>query len=251
MSFICSLLIGRALDWATVVWEAERMSFPLFTCFLHCFREAFEHSAGKKEAEEQLLARHQGGNTAADYALSFRTLAAQTGWLDDPLKLLYRKGLTSELQSELACHDEGKTLDQFIDLSIRIDNLIRSQRAPRYAAVHSPAAAVFPEPDPVQVGFTHLTSEERERCVRNHLCLYCGQPGHLRASCPTCPSVQNSSTVSSNSRSLTTLEIPVTLMFNGKCIDTMALIDSGAAGNVVDIKFVNSHNYPISHLKYQ
>ncbi len=67
----------------------------------------------------------------ADYALSFRTLAAQTGWPDDPLKLHFRKGLGAELQSELACRDEGKTLDQFIDLAIRIDNLLRSRRQPR------------------------------------------------------------------------------------------------------------------------
>ncbi len=219
------------------------MSFPSFTCFLQCFQEVFEHSAGRKEAGEQLLALRQGRNTATDYALSFRTLAAQNGWLDDPLKLLYRKGLTSELQSKLPCHDEGKTLDQFIDLSICIDNLIRSRRAPCYIPVHSSAVAVYPEP--VQVGFAHLTSEERERCVHNHLCLYCSQPGHLRASCPTRPSAQNSSTVSSNSRSLTTLEIFVTWMFNRKCIDNMARIDSEAAGNFVDLKFANSHNIHI------
>lgn len=52
---------------------------------------------------ELLLALHQGKQTAAEYALTFRTLAAQTTWVDDTLKLLFRKGLNMELQSELAC----------------------------------------------------------------------------------------------------------------------------------------------------
>ncbi len=171
VSFVCSLLTGRALDWATAMWEGERLSFPSFDHFLQCFREVFEHSAGEKEAGEQLLALRQGRSTAADYALTFRTLAAQTGWRDNPFRLLYRKGLSVELQSELACRDEGKTLEQFIDLSIRIDNLIHSRRTPRHVPVHSQAAAAFPEPELMQVGFTHLTSEERERRIRNHLSL--------------------------------------------------------------------------------
>ncbi len=99
-----------------------------------------------------------------------------------------------------------------------------------------------PNLSPMQIGFTHATSEERERRIRNHLCLYCSQPGYLRASCPTRPSARSSSTVSSNHCSLTTLEVSVTLMFHERCIDTRALIDSGAAGNLIDLKFAKSHH---------
>lgn len=68
------------------------------------------------------------GRVSAEYALTFRMLAAQTTWVDDTMKLLFCKGLNMELQSELTCRDEGKTLTHFIDLAIRIDNLIHSQR---------------------------------------------------------------------------------------------------------------------------
>ncbi len=149
VSFVCSLLTGQALDWATAAWEGRRLSFPSFDCFLKRFREVFEHSAGGKEPGEQLLALRQGRSTALDYALSFRTLAAQSGWEDKPLKLLYRKGLTAELQSELACRDEGKTLEPLIDLSIRIDNLMRSRRAPHHFQVHTQAATVSSESEPM------------------------------------------------------------------------------------------------------
>lgn len=53
-----------------------------------------------------------------------------------------------ELQAELACRDEGKTLNDFIDLAIQIDNLIRTRR---------PGRVTVPEiqigsPEPMQLG---------------------------------------------------------------------------------------------------
>ncbi len=48
-----------------------------------------------------------------------------------------------------------------------------------------------------------------------------------------------SSTISS------VLEIPVTLRVNGEVIETMALIDSGAAGNFIDSAFSRTHKIPL------
>ncbi len=245
--FVCSLLTGRALDWATAVWEGGNMAFPSFRNFMRQFREVFEHAVDGKEVGEQLLALRQGSSTAADFALTFRTLAAQTGWANDPLKLLFRKGLTTDLQSELACRDEGRTLEQFIELTIRIDNLMRSRRPLRRSAT-PPSAVTWrttPEPEPMQVGMTHLTSEERERRRRENLCLYCGLPGHMRISCPTRPTSRGSSLVSANSSILSTLEVPVTIMFENSQFDSLALIDSGAAGNFIDINFAKAHSLPL------
>ncbi len=84
----------------------------------------FDHTERGDGAGEQILALKQGRNTAAEFALAFRTLDAQTRLPDDPLKLHFRRGLSPESQTELACRDEGKTLDQLIDLAIRIDNMI-------------------------------------------------------------------------------------------------------------------------------
>ncbi len=245
--FVCSLLTGRALDWATAVWEGGNMAFPSFRNFMQQFREVFDHAVDGKEVGEQLLALRQGSSTAADYALTFRTLAAQTGWANDPLKLLFRKGLTTDLQSELACRDEGRTLEQFIELTIRIDNLMRSRRPLRRSG--TPPSAVtwrtMPDPEPMQVGVTHLTSEERERRRRESLCLYCGLPGHMRISCPTRPTSRDSSLVSSNPSTLSTLEVPVTIMLENAQVDSLALIDSGAAGNFIDINFAKTHSLPL------
>lgn len=61
----------------------------------------FDLPEGGDGAGEQILTLRQGKNMAAEFALTFCTLAAQTGWSDNPLKLHYRKGLNLELQAEL------------------------------------------------------------------------------------------------------------------------------------------------------
>ncbi len=206
----------------------------------------FEHPAKGRGAGEQLLALSQGRKTAADYALSFRTLAAQTTWVEDTLKLLFRRGLNAELQSELACRDEGRTLSQFIELTIHIDNLIRARRMVRSAPRSPPRSQNAGEP--MQLGFTPLTPQERERRMQNQLCLYCGQAGHMRNTCPVQPSSDRRS-VSDITRSISSassIKLPVELRSQNQEIQTTALLDSGAAGNFIDSEFVSQHHLKLT-----
>ncbi len=160
-------------------------AFPTFDTFLQQFREVFEHSADERNAGDQLLTLSQGRKPAAEYALSFRTLAAKTNWVEDTLKLLFRRGFNLELQSELACRDEGRSLSEFIELAIQIDNLTHSRRSARTSPRYMPETTTTAEP--MQFGFTHIMAEERERRMQNQLCLYCGQAGHVKISCPVRP----------------------------------------------------------------
>ncbi|KAI2645046.1 Transposon Tf2-9 polyprotein [Labeo rohita] len=246
IAFVCSLLTGKALEWATAVWDLGHSSYPTFTTFLRSFKEVFQPTSESGEAGEQIVALRQGRRTAADYALEFRTLAAQSGWNDEPLKLHYRKGLNPDLQVELACRDEGLSLNQYIDLSIRIDNVMRARRPARPFTAplpYQPPAASAPEP--MQLGTTKLTTEERERRIRNHLCLYCGVAGHIQATCPTRPPRPPTS-VSERSPTLNKCEITVLLGCGERSIRTNALIDSGAAGNFIDKDFAKCNQVPLS-----
>ncbi|KAL0195339.1 hypothetical protein M9458_008911, partial [Cirrhinus mrigala] len=245
IAFICSLLTGRALEWATAVWDLGRPAFPSFATFLQSFKAVFQPNPESSEAGEQIMALKQGRRTAADYALDFRTLAAQSGWNDGPLKLHYRKGLNSDLQVELACRDEGLSLNQYIDLSIRIDNVMRARKPVRTFTPLLPSQpSTMTAPEPMQLGATKLTVEERERRIKNHLCLYCGQPGHLRATCPTRPPRPPTS-VSSDPVLLNHCVVPAILKTKDISIRTTALIDSGAAGNFIDRDFVATNCLPV------
>ncbi|KAI2654711.1 Transposon Tf2-6 polyprotein [Labeo rohita] len=69
IAFVCSLLCGRALEWATAVWRLDRPTFSTFATFLQRFKEVFQPSTESGEAGEQIVALRQGRRTAADYAL--------------------------------------------------------------------------------------------------------------------------------------------------------------------------------------
>ncbi len=61
------------------------------------FCSAFERFIISQREEMERVKRfsnwNKGRNTAAEFALTFRTLAAQTGWPDDPLKLHFLQGI--------------------------------------------------------------------------------------------------------------------------------------------------------------
>ncbi|KAI2661141.1 Transposon Tf2-6 polyprotein [Labeo rohita] len=216
--------------------------------FYSASRRSFSPAPRAVRPGEQIVALRQGRRTAADYVLTFRTLAAQSGCIDEPLKLHYRKGLHPDLQVELACRDEGLTLDQYIDLSIRVDNVMRARKSCRSSA-SAPQVALGTEaaPEPMQIGATKISMEERERRLQGNLCLYCGQAGHIRANCPTRPP-RPSSSVSHNPSPFNRCEIPVAVGFGDVTIKTTALIDSGTAGNFMDSDFVTANHLPILSL---
>ncbi|KAK3566144.1 hypothetical protein QTP86_028465, partial [Hemibagrus guttatus] len=102
-------------------------------------REVFEYPAGGKDISIQLMELCQGSGSAADYAIKFRTLAAQSGWNDAALWAVFHAGLNPALQTELACHVEATSLTQFVATAICLDNLLCQHQAGT-----QPSAAAWP-----------------------------------------------------------------------------------------------------------
>lgn len=123
----------------------------------------FDHPHEGKGAIDRLLGLNQGRKTAVEYALNFRTLAAQTTMDIDTQKTVFRRGLSPELQSELACREEGKDLNGFIELTIQIDNLMRARRNTNRNPGRTAPAATADESEPMQINNYHLSPEERNR----------------------------------------------------------------------------------------
>ncbi|KAK3548960.1 hypothetical protein QTP70_021657 [Hemibagrus guttatus] len=94
---------------------------------------------GGKDISVQLMELRQGTDTAADYTIKFRTLAAQSGWNDASLWAVFRAGLNPELQTELACRAEATTLSQFVATAIpRPDEAVLPLRGLRTSELSLP-----------------------------------------------------------------------------------------------------------------
>ncbi|KAK3553321.1 hypothetical protein QTP86_034411 [Hemibagrus guttatus] len=226
-ALVMSLLTDRALEWASAVWDADPQIRSSFVYFSGMIREVFEYPAGGKDISIQLMELRQGSDAAADYAIRFRTLAAQSGWNDASLWAVFRAGLKPELQAELACRTEDTTLSQFVATAIRLDNLLR-----QHQAGPSRFSSSFREevPEPMQLGRSGLAEPAQQQWSRMRLCYNCGASGHLSPRCPERPS---SAQVGGGSRFFSLL-VPVSMCVSNRCVSVSALIDSGAAVNLID-----------------
>lgn len=135
-----------------------------------------------------------------DYAIDFRTLAADSSWNASALYDAFYNGLSERIKDELAARDPPKDVNALIDLSIRIDQRLRDRRRergirgpnlpPAFLSASSPPPVKEPtpfsvtDPEPMQLGRSKLSQAERERRMSHKLCLYCGQSGHMVRVCP-------------------------------------------------------------------
>lgn len=241
---VVSRLGGRALEWATAVWENEPHIVSSYNSFTNLFKAVFDHPVQGRGAGDQLLQLRQGTQTTAEYALTFRTKAAASGWNEAALLTAFRNGLRPELQKELACRDDDLSLDSLISLAIRLDHLLRErQRLPEPAptTLHNRTRDVA-ESEPMQLGSTRLSAAERRARLAEGRCLYCGELGHTLSVCQSRPSGSSRQRQPSGTPQVTSPPsvafsnlfcVPVTLSVGNKCLSVLAMIDSGAAGNFI------------------
>ncbi|KAK3519786.1 hypothetical protein QTP70_004949 [Hemibagrus guttatus] len=189
----------------------------------------------------------QGSEAAADYAIRFRTLAAQSGWNDAALWAVFCAGLNPALQTELACHLEATSLSQFVATAIRLDNLWRQhQPGTSASAVSHPCMRMdYPglgerDPEPMQLGRSSLAEQERRPRGQMRWCYNCGSSGHLSPRCPERPS-----STQVGGRSLF-FSLSEHLHFSDRCVHVPALINSGAAVNLIDGALVEELEIPTS-----
>ena len=110
-------------------------------------RKIFDHPVCGKDAAKQLLSLRQGSQIVAEMACEFRTLAAESGWDEEPLQEAFMNSLTQTVSQPQVCS----------------------------------------EPEPMQLGRTRLSPEERQRRADTRSCLYCGEVGHLVSTCSLRP----------------------------------------------------------------
>uniref|UniRef100_A0A674D5P5 CCHC-type domain-containing protein n=1 Tax=Salmo trutta TaxID=8032 RepID=A0A674D5P5_SALTR len=251
---LVSCLSGRALEWANAIWEGPdsvRQDYPEFT---RRFRAVFDHPPEGRAAGERLFHLRQETRSAQDFALEFRTLAAGAGWNERALIDHYRCSLREDVRRELACRDTSLTLDQLIDMSIRLDNLLAARGHPdRVLLVSLPSP---PAPIPMELGSTaaRLTGGGAFSCTS------CGRRGHTadrcwRSSSGSREGRQSAARTPQVSPHQTHPELPVGNMYVYVSFPEFsphsqhkALVDSGAAGSFIDRGFANRLRIPLVQL---
>ena len=138
-----------------------------------------------------------------DYAIDFRTKAPMCDWNPAALVDVFMRGLAGYIKDEIVAYELPSTLEVLIELVTRLDLRIQARKRERcsefqsrsalpHSSSHSrsqvtPASSSFAstypvsleDTEPLQLGRTRLSPEERERRQRQNLCMYCGQPGHF------------------------------------------------------------------------
>lgn len=209
VAFMVSHLTGRAAAWATAEWSRGSTICESLGLFKDSLKKIFDHTSSGREAARALSKLRQGHRSVSDFAIEFRTIAADSGW--NPLALFdaFINGLSDPIKDQLAPLDLPEHLDSVIAMAVRIDNRLRDRKKEKTGAalshdhhqghsslVHPPwrdpyrppppprTAPPDPSGEPMQLGRARLSAEERRRRLQEGRCFYCGQLGHLLSACP-------------------------------------------------------------------
>ena len=89
------------------------------TGFQAALTKAFDPVSSCREKAQELSTLKQGKNSVSDYAIHFRTLAAESRWNNTALYNIFLKGLAPTIQDLLSPLDLPTGLDALIALAIR------------------------------------------------------------------------------------------------------------------------------------
>ena len=227
----------------------------------------FDHPVRGSEASQRLLLLRQGSRSVASFAVEFQTLVVESGWNEEALQGVFLNALGGDIKDELTSWEESLDLEHLIVLAIRVDNRLRERRRERAlrssstpssmppAASRPPLSVSFPPrhertppsgSEPMQIGRTHLSPEERERRILSRACLYCGQTGHFLSGCPSCPGKGTGSPVTRGILASRALDPSVsrpllcaTLLWQDQTFPLSILLDSGADESFIDREVVH------------
>lgn len=260
IAFIISHLSGRAEAWATAEWSRRAMSCASLADFTRALTQIFQHASPGREAARAIIKLRQGKRRVTDYAIDFRTLAAESEWNAAALADAFFQGLSGNIKDHLVSMDLPEDLDSLIAVAIKIDKRITERdqdrgrlpvRAPphqsgRGAASDRPnrlrplSTSCAPPADtmeePMQLGNTRLPHEERLRRQRDGRCFYCGLLGHQVADCQTVVRVSQNTVIHNPAH----YEVKVSFHSNTASMVVPIFIDSGSDANLMNLSLVRS-----------
>ena len=116
------------MAWATAIWQLQGPECSDIILFTNEMLQIFDQSALGQEAAKELLRLGQGKDRVSDYAISFRTLAVESGWNETALVTIFLSGVSESLKDCLTATEYPKDLESIISQAIRLDNRLRERR---------------------------------------------------------------------------------------------------------------------------
>ncbi|XP_034074729.1 alpha-N-acetylneuraminide alpha-2,8-sialyltransferase isoform X1 [Gymnodraco acuticeps] len=131
VAFMLSHMSGRAAAWATAEWSRNSPICQSLNMFTQTLSRVFDHSSPSREASRVIMQIKQGQQRVTDYAIYFRTLAADSGWNTPALIDAFMNGLKDSIKDQLAPHELPTDLDSIIAMAIHIDNRLHERQEER------------------------------------------------------------------------------------------------------------------------
>jgi len=204
-----SYYLGIRCSGPAAVWFSNVVSRPSselllanFQAFVDQFQEIFADPTRVQDAERRLLILKQGKRSVAQLLPEFQTLVFITGWDEKNLFRIFLDTLNDEVRDELLRENRPAKFHDYVTRAIAIDRQLVERKADRVARRPLPPAHPFaPNNKPItppaaidnsrpmdlsnaQTRRGPLTEAERQHRFQNHLCIICGDPGHLKSACP-------------------------------------------------------------------
>uniref|UniRef100_A0A3P9KE27 CCHC-type domain-containing protein n=1 Tax=Oryzias latipes TaxID=8090 RepID=A0A3P9KE27_ORYLA len=244
ISLIVNSLRNKALRWAQAFLAAHPITHLPFDRFIGEFCLVFDQPRKQEEATRRLLSLRQGNRSVRNHIIDFRILAVEAGWPDVALKGIFYQSLNEKIKDHLCTQPETNHFEELVSAALRSDMRLRERRAERN---HS-------SDEPLHVGHSKLTPEERQKRSNEGLCFYCGDAGHIvsqcskRLSCRTpSPSVRLQGNLSEDSSS-PFLFVPAKISNLNLVQELSALIDSGAEHSFIDSNLLRQLKLPVESL---
>jgi hypothetical protein len=194
-----TLLTDKALAWYVPflekpeLYQEELASWPLFKSKM---AKTFGEIDQASVSANKLRKLNQGSGMVSHYAAEFRQLALDLDWNEPALINQYRFGLSDAVKDMLIHYDYPTNLNDFVDLTIKIDNRLFEHRVDRRRNNRVAFDGPVPRPQSPSVARASdamdvdslrrgpLSPAEREHRFKNGLCIVCGKAGHMKANCP-------------------------------------------------------------------
>uniref|UniRef100_A0A3P9IHF7 Reverse transcriptase n=1 Tax=Oryzias latipes TaxID=8090 RepID=A0A3P9IHF7_ORYLA len=271
ITLIINSLRNKALQWAQAFLAINPVSQLTYECFIDEFKLVFDQPRKQEEAARKLLALEQRNRSVSDHVIDFRILAVEAGWTDPALRGVFYKSLNEPIKDHLCLQPETHSFEELVTAALRSDTRLRERQhespPPTRKSSSTPAQGTMPhippvipsvnfrsQPvEPMQIGHSKLSAEERQRRRAEGACFYCGQSGHqvhqcgLRSNSQAFP-LEDRPRAGSVRSSKDFLQIPVKLCHASETLELQALIDSGAEQNLIDHSIVSRLSLPTEAL---